>query len=222
MGLRLSLPTALFFSVFAMMAAAASVSTVVITMPAAAPTNSPSYTDDGKFRAAMLDTHNLFRKEHNATDLSWNDTLATFGANWTKTCKFEHSHGPYGENLAQGYGNASAAVQAWGEERAKYSFAKAEFSEATGHFTQMVWKDTKTVGCGSRKCGSSSSPSWYVVCEYYPRGNVIGYFAQNVQAQLKNTGHIQGAKNSASRVVGSGSAGTTIVLSMSVFAMFLL
>ena len=184
MRLRLNPPTALFFAVFAMTAAAASVSTVVITMPAAAPTNSPSYADDGKFQAAMLDTHNLFRKEHNATDLSWNDTLATFAANWTKACEFEHSvrpilypsqgltptplltfvfhpqHGPYGENLAQGYGNASAAAQAWGDERAKYNFAKAEFSEATGHFTQMVWKDTKTVGCGRKKCGSSSSPSW--------------------------------------------------------------
>ncbi|KAI9772290.1 MAG: hypothetical protein M1840_001039 [Geoglossum simile] len=214
--LRLNLPTGLFFLISAITAVVASVSTVVITAPAAAPTNSPTYTDDGRFRAAILDTHNLFRKAHNATVLDWNGTLAKFGAHWTNACQFTHSHGPYGENLAKGYPNASAAVQGWGDERAKYDFAKAKFSDATGHFTQLVWKDTKTVGCGRKQCGSSTSPSWYVVCEYYPRGNVVGYFTQNVQEQIKSP-----SKSSALRVEGFGSTVIVVVVSMLVFAIFL-
>jgi hypothetical protein len=46
--------------------------------------------------------------------------------------------GPSGENLAAGYANATAAVNAWGHERVDYDFKKGEFSHETGHFTQMV------------------------------------------------------------------------------------
>jgi uncharacterized protein YkwD len=88
--LRLNLTT-LFLPLFAIAAVAATVSTVVVTLPAAAPTDSPTYTDDKKFQAAILDTHNLYRKEHNATALSWNTTLEAFGANWTRACEVEHS-----------------------------------------------------------------------------------------------------------------------------------
>jgi hypothetical protein len=35
-----------------------------------------------------------------------------------------------------------------------------------GHFTQLVWKGTETVGCGRSNCsGRGDAPGWYVVCE---------------------------------------------------------
>ena len=69
--------------------------------------------------------------------------------------------GPSGENLAAGYANASATVSAWGDERSSYSFAKQGFYEKTGHFTQVVWKSTKTVGCGRARCfGKNNTPGW--------------------------------------------------------------
>lgn len=43
---------------------------------------------------------------------------------------------------------------------------------ATGHFTQVVWKATKRLGCG--QAGK------FVVCNYYPAGNVQGQFRDNV------------------------------------------
>ena len=60
--------------------------------------------------------------------------------------------GPTGENLAAGYANASNAVDAWADEREAYDFNNPGFSEATGHFTQVVWKATTTVGCGRVDC----------------------------------------------------------------------
>jgi len=103
---------------------------------------------------------------------------------------FKHSGGATGENLAAGYANASASVDAWGLEREEYNWNNPGFSEATGHFTQLVWSNTTTVGCGRTSCaGENQTPGWYVVCEYFPPGNIEGdnnqYFIDNVKKQVK-------------------------------------
>ena len=76
--------------------------------------------------------------------------------------------GPDGENLAAGYPTVTDAVDAWGNERTKYNFNDPGFSEATGHFTQLVWKATRTVGCGRAFCnGKNDVPGWYVLRRKY-------------------------------------------------------
>ena len=52
-----------------------------------------------------------------------------------------------------------------------------DYSDGTGHFTQVVWKDTKEVGFGKSK---GQNGKIFVVANYYPAGNVIGYFKPNV------------------------------------------
>ncbi|KAF2810291.1 PR-1-like protein, partial [Mytilinidion resinicola] len=147
------------------------------------------YSDANDFKKAVLNSTNTYRAQHNASALTWNNSLATFAAKWGGACVFEHSGGPSGENLASGYPNATASIEAWGNERAHYDFGKAQFSEQTGHFTQLVWKASTTVGCSRTDCsgktGAKAAPGWFVVCEYYPPGNVIGAFKQNVQKQVK-------------------------------------
>jgi hypothetical protein len=64
--------------------------------------------------------------------------------------------GATGENLAAGYANASASVDAWGLEREEYNWNKPGFSEATGHFTQLVWSNTTSVGCGRTSCAGEN------------------------------------------------------------------
>ncbi|KAF4981473.1 hypothetical protein FZEAL_2716 [Fusarium zealandicum] len=153
---------------------------VTVTAPVAIPSNEPEWKESKTFTSVILNSTNFYREEHNASTLTWNKTLEKFASDYLKDnddCEFEHSGGPYGENLAIGYLNVTSSVEAWGDERDKYDFDDAEFDEETGHFTQMVWKDTTDVGCGKKLCGEKG---WYLVCEYWPRGNVEGQFKDQV------------------------------------------
>jgi len=160
------------------------VATQVVTASPSAATSSSQYTSDSDFQSSILNSTNTFRSEHNATALTWNTSLATYASDYANNCVWQHSGGPYGENLAQGYGNVTDAVDAWGDEQDDYDYNNPGFSEQTGHFTQLVWKSTTTVGCGRTYCnGKSDVSGWYLVCEYYPRGNVIGAFGTEVDPE---------------------------------------
>jgi len=170
--------------------ALASVSTIVVTQSAPPAPTSTSYTSDQGFQNDILAATNFYRSEHGVAAVTWNATSAKYAVNWSSKCNFAHSGGPTGENLAAGYANASAAVDAWGLEREQYNWGKPGFGEATGHFTQLVWSNTTSVGCGRTNCANKNkTPGWYVVCEYYPPGNIVGdnnqYFIDNVPKQVK-------------------------------------
>ncbi len=45
-------------------------------------------------------------------------------------------------------GAVEAATKAWYDEIKDYDFNLSRFSAATGHFTQVVWKNSKQVGFG--------------------------------------------------------------------------
>ncbi|OKL61777.1 hypothetical protein UA08_02434 [Talaromyces atroroseus] len=172
--------------------------TVIVTvtvLPSTVPA-SPSYTNSTDFEQDVLNQTNYYRHKYNASDLIWNDTLATHARQWAQPCNWKHSGGPYGENLAEGYANVTAAVDAWGDESAKYNFLEPTgFSEQTGHFTQLVWKATTDVGCGVADCPADNANNegrravgWFLVCEYWPVGNVEGddneYFKENVDRSI--------------------------------------
>ncbi|KAL7919613.1 CAP domain-containing protein [Trichoderma austrokoningii] len=180
----------LFFLYTLILSAGFSSSTAIVTITAAPaiPSNVPSYSISSSFTSAILNSTNTYRRQHNASSLSWNTTLEKFATSYLQsdtTCDFAHSGGPYGENLAIGYPNATASVEAWGNEVAKYDFNDPGFAEETGHFTQLVWKTTTTVGCGRKLCGTKG---WFVVCEYWPRGNVGGEYAKEVDRSIINGG----------------------------------
>lgn len=53
--------------------------------------SSTEYTNDDSFRDAIMNTTNTYRRQHNATALEWNNTLAEYASDWGKDCVFEHS-----------------------------------------------------------------------------------------------------------------------------------
>jgi len=199
----------------ALLSVALSTPVVTVTASSAPSPTSPSYTDAETFQQDMLTAHNFYRDEHGVEDLVWNETSAEFAADWAEGCRFEHSGGPTGENLAAGYANATASVDAWGLERTDYNFKKPTgFSEKTGHFTQLVWGNTTSVGCAVESCqGENDTPGFYVVCEYYPPGNVVGnknqFFKDNVlkQDKGKETDTVESGVTSAARRDGAWMAG---------------
>ncbi|MGE3455278.1 MAG: CAP domain-containing protein, partial [Kofleriaceae bacterium] len=94
-------------------------------------------------------------------------------------CGFDHSNGKYGENLAAatiGALTPESVVTMWYDELKGYSFKQPGFSMQTGHFTQVVWRGTKQVGCGSAQCNGLEI--W--VCEYDPPGNWHGQYREHV------------------------------------------
>jgi hypothetical protein len=111
--------------------------------------------------------------------------LAAAAQAWAKGCSFNHSAAGsrpnQGENLAWGSGSfstAASSVDRWYNENSQYNYSNPGFSSATGHFTQMVWKGSRQLGCGVAQCGGQN----FWVCRYSPAGNITnpGQFQQNV------------------------------------------
>ncbi|KAG0215364.1 hypothetical protein BGX28_000104 [Mortierella sp. GBA30] len=130
----------------------------------------------------ILNAHNKYRAKHQAPPLVWNNNAANFGNNWIQQCQFRHSRGRFGENLAYGYRDFNAVVDAWYNEVRMYNYNNPGFTMQTGHFTQVVWKGTKSVGCAKKNCGGSMG--YIYICNYEAGGNIVGnnnmYFRQNV------------------------------------------
>jgi uncharacterized protein YkwD len=148
-------------------------------------TNPPA--NQGGDIGEYLKGHNDFRKKHGASALTWNDNLASKAQQWANGCIFEHSKGTlgkFGENLAAGTGSGytiASAIKSWTDESKDYD----PNNPSSSHFTQVVWKNSKQVGCALQLCDGIFEPKFgkakFVVCEYDPPGNFNNDFARNVQ-----------------------------------------
>jgi pathogenesis-related protein 1 len=126
----------------------------------------------------FLDGHNKARAEVGVPPLKWNNTVAAYARKYANTriadCNLEHSDGPYGECIAEGYGNlrAADAVRMWAGEKQYYDHKSNKcIGGECGHYTQVVWRDTKYLGCAKVKCHNG----WmFVTCNYDPPGNYDG------------------------------------------------
>jgi uncharacterized protein YkwD len=160
--------------------------------PTAPPPMRPADAPQGGLPATaqqLVDNHNAARAKHCVPPLAWSAQLAAAAQKWANTlrdkrCAFEHSGGPYGENLAAGttgYMDPAAVVAMWYGEIKDYDYKNPGFSMQTGHFTQVVWKTTQSVGCGMVQCNGMDV--W--VCEYDPPGNWDGQYKDNVPKPCK-------------------------------------
>lgn len=159
-------------------------------------TGTASTSTLNSFESEILEEHNAKRALHGANPLVWDPVLAQYAADYAATSfscdrvRLIHSGGPYGENLAAGYVGGKEPVDAWYDEIKDYDYSDPGYSEATGHFTQLIWASTTAVGCAEVICDNA----WrqYTICEYYPPGNVLStdprnknvYFKENVYPPL--------------------------------------
>ncbi|KAL2537290.1 CAP superfamily protein [Forsythia ovata] len=126
----------------------------------------------------FLSTHNEARAQVGVPPLVWNDTVAAYALNYANErradCELAHSEGPYGENLAEGWGKLAAgdAVSLWVGERSCYEYDSNSCVDGEClHYTQVVWRDSVHLGCARVQC----SNGWlFVICNYDPPGNYIG------------------------------------------------
>ncbi|WVQ79292.1 hypothetical protein IAT38_001389 [Cryptococcus sp. DSM 104549] len=154
----------------------------------ASETAAAASTDGGNGdEQTYLDLHNNLRAQYGAGAVTWNSTLASYAKDAAARCVFTHTGGPYGENLASGAGGGydiTDGFNSWANEAPDYSSS----NPVASHFTQVVWKGTDQIGCATATCADGTlfknigSDSLYVVCEYYPPGNVLGTFSFNVAA----------------------------------------
>jgi uncharacterized protein YkwD len=130
-------------------------------------------------RAAVEEPPNYQGSWQPLPPVSWSDVVATTAQEWanhlrdTMDCGLEHADGTgYGENLAAGTNvDAERAVEMWAGEKANYSYSpEYRFESDTGHYTQIVWRESTQIGCASASCARSN----VVVCRYDPPGNFIG------------------------------------------------
>ncbi len=80
-----------------------------------------------------------------------------------------------------------------GEEpkfRDYYGLVNPPNFEEWGHFSQVVWKDTESVGCATVHCPGGLGnvggdvPPYFTVCNYKGPGNVAGRYAENIGRPL--------------------------------------
>lgn len=134
----------------------------------------------------LLAHHNKARAEVNVPPLVWSSRLAAYAQAWadslahSQNCTFKHrQNSPYGENIYMASNAVDftplSASQAWYAEKEKYTYTKISNSNwyATGHYTQMIWKNTTAVGAGMARCANGNL---IVVANYNPGGNYIGEY----------------------------------------------
>ncbi|XP_074288282.1 pathogenesis-related protein PR-1 type-like [Silene latifolia] len=124
--------------------------------------------------------HNMARAIEHLPPVTWNDTLAAFAKAYAREravdCALQHSGSPvYGENIAMSTGDLSPslAIKLWVGEKPDYDYELNTCTEGKmcGHYTQVIWKNTKSIGCASARCQNGGT---FITCNYYPPGNYIG------------------------------------------------
>ena len=134
----------------------------------------------------LLRLHNKVRGDVGVGPVTWSKKLAIYAQEWANqlastNCKLKHRPNSgkwkqeYGENLfmgTAGYYGVADAVKAWESEKQYYRGQTLNPSNwyDSGHYTQMVWKNSKEIGCAKVECNGNI----IVVCNYDPPGNILG------------------------------------------------
>ena len=139
-------------------------------------------------RSAMLAGHNEARRRYRVPPLAWDEGLArdasVHAQRLARSGRFEHDRQAgrsprQGENLFMGTRGAYSyahMIRLWVEEGRDYrpgrfpSVSRTGSVRHVGHYTQVIWPTSQRVGCAV----ASNRANDYLVCRYFPAGNVVG------------------------------------------------
>lgn len=143
---------------------------------------------DSTLPARLLAAHNEARRAVGVAPLRWDPALAAAAATYGPGLaalggRLQHSprasRPGQAENLWMGSRGAYTPEQMvayWVDERNQFRAGIFPAVSTTGnwadvgHYTQMIWPSTTTVGCAIHRAASFD----YLICRYTPRGNADG------------------------------------------------
>jgi pathogenesis-related protein 1 len=151
---------------------------LVLCAPPASAVHSPVAPPVSQSQQEILAAHNAVRSRHSLPPLVWSPRLASVAKRWAdhllSSGQFRHNMDlPYGENLYMiegGLARGSEVVRQWAAESSNFDRRSNVCRGVCGHYTQIVWRDTQSVGCAAATSGRRQV--W--VCEYNPPGNIVG------------------------------------------------
>ncbi|KAL7062271.1 hypothetical protein AAHC03_0161 [Spirometra sp. Aus1] len=124
--------------------------------------------------------------------LTYSKRLEDLAKNWSQKCIFDHPNETFpeynglGQNIAWQSGrdpesSISYMIGQWYDEVKDYDFESNTGTGVVGHYTQMVWANTRELGCAKHDCPSllyldnlMDIPGEFLVCQYSPPGNYYG------------------------------------------------
>ena len=139
------------------------------------------------FETRLLAAQNRERAAYGVEPLAWDANLARSAQEWADhlaaTGGFAHApkdmRAPQGENLWAGTRGRYALedmVDAWAREKRFFKPAPIPSASTTGrfadvgHYTQLMWRDTRHVGCAL----ATGQREDVLVCRYSEAGNWVG------------------------------------------------
>lgn len=135
--------------------------------------------------AEFMKLHNDARAEVGVPPLQWDEKLAAYAQEWAENTaarsKMEHRPNvKFGENLAgylPQYGERPVhGAKMWYDEKKDYRGEKIREGMNTGHYTQMVWRNSTHVGFGI----AMQKDGMVMLCaNYSPAGNMLGEHPYN-------------------------------------------
>jgi uncharacterized protein YkwD len=158
--------------------------------PAGAPQGATNNVSRADFVNTILGIHNRERAAVGVPPLVWSDTLAADAQEyadhlaaigniehmWASASK-EWSNKAHGanENIAwrgpPGPGTLGPMVESWVNEK---QYFDGTLNSKNGHYTEMIWKATKELGCGEATGlfqAQLNGNGDVLVCRYLPSGN---------------------------------------------------
>ena len=136
--------------------------------------------------------HNNLRKQYKSPPLKYNKELNKLAKAYAKEIISSQKKVIYKPNIYKGtilgesvimsdLNDPQKILENWKQEGDNYDFSKNKFSKITSHFTQIIWKETTDIGIGFfPEDEKKENEKYCIVILYYPPGNTLGNFSQNV------------------------------------------